>query len=95
MQVSTYNIGGLNKLEILTKSMQIKENHALISKYEVLAAFFRTEENEDINMANELNKLINQFYVQERKTKRNVTELPFDIEANKDAIDYIKKTFMR
>lgn len=86
-----YNIGGLNKLETSTKIMQIENNQAIISKYEVLAAFFRTEENDDIDMASKLNELINQFYVQERHTKRNVTELTFEItNSNENVISFIK-----
>lgn len=91
MHRCTYNIGGLNKLETLTKIMQIKNKQAIISKYEVLAAFFRSEENDDIDMANKLNELINQFYVQERHTKRNVTELTFEItNSNENVISFIK-----
>lgn len=78
-------------METLTKIMQIKNKQAIISKYEVLAAFFRSEENDDIDMANKLNELINQFYVQERHTKRNVTELTFEItNSNENVISFIK-----
>lgn len=91
MHVCAYNIGGLNKLETSNKIMQIENNQAIISKYEVLAAFFRSEENDDIDMANKLNELINQFYVQERHTKRNVTELTFEItNSNENVISFIK-----
>lgn len=78
-------------METLTKIMQIKNKQAIISKYEVLAAFFKSEENDDIDMANKLNELINQFYVQERHTKRNVTELTFEItNSNENVISFIK-----
>lgn len=91
MHVCAYNIGGLNKLETSNKIMQIENNQAIISKYEVLAAFFRTEENDDIDMASKLNELINQFYVQERHTRRNVTELTFEItNSNENVISFIK-----
>lgn len=78
-------------METSNKIMQIENNQAIISKYEVLAAFFRTEENDDIDMASKLNELINQFYVQERHTRRNVTELTFEItNSNENVISFIK-----
>lgn len=78
-------------MEISTKIMQINNNQTMISKYEILAAFFRTEENNDIDMASKLNELINQFYVQERQTRRNVTELTFEItKSNESVISFIK-----
>lgn len=78
-------------METPTKFMQIENNQAIISKYEVLAAFFRTEENDDIDMASKLNELINQFYIQERHTRRNVTELTFEItNSNENVISFIK-----
>ena len=75
----------------MIKSMHIESNKAIISKYEVMKAFFLTEEEENVNMADELNKMINVFYEQERQTRRNVTALPFDVEANRQVIDYIKR----
>lgn len=78
-------------MEIMARTMHLESDKAIISKYEIMKAFFLTEEEEDINMAHELNKMINVFCEQERLTKRNVTTLPFDIETNKQVIDYIKK----
>ena len=75
----------------MTKFMNIKNGKATISKYEVMKAFFLTEEEDDVDMANELNKMINIFYEQEQRTRRNVTELSFDIDSNQNVIDYIKK----
>ena len=78
-------------METMIKVMNIKSDKAIISKYEVMKAFFLTEEEDDVNMARELNKMINAFYEKERQTMRNVTTLSFDIETNKQVIDYIKK----
>ena len=79
-------------MEIMVKkTMHIDNNKAFISKYEVIKAFFLTEEEENANMANELNKMINVFYKQESQTRRNVTTLPFDVETNKQVIEYIKR----
>lgn len=78
-------------MESVARTMYIESNKAIISKYEIMKAFFLTEEEENVNMAHELNKMINVFCEQERQTKRNVTTLSFDIEPNKQVIDYIKK----
>lgn len=75
----------------MTKIMNIENGKATISKYEVMKAFFLTEEEDDVDMANELNKMINIFYEQEQRTRRNVTELSFDIGSNQNVINYIKK----
>lgn len=79
-------------METTTLFMKTEGNSAIITKYEVMKALFRTEDEENVSMANELNKLFNSFYEEERQTRRNITELPFDIEANKTVIDYIKKS---
>lgn len=73
------------------KTMHIEGNNAYITRYEVIDAFFRTEEEENLKMAMELNKMINSFCEQERYTKRNVALLPFDIGLHKDAIEYIRQ----
>lgn len=72
--------------------MKVGEHSAIISKYEIMEAFFRTEDEDNDVMAVELNRLINSFYEKELQTRRNVTELPFDIDSNKAVIDYIKKS---
>lgn len=82
-------------MEIVGKSMNIEGKDAYISKYEVMEAFFRTEEEENVNMAKELNKMINIFCDSERKNRRNVILLPFDIETYKHAIDYIGQVSVR
>lgn len=78
-------------MEIINKTMRVEGNEAYISRYEVLEAFFRTEEEENVRMANELNKIINVFCEIERQTRRNIIELPFDIEEHKQVIEYIDK----
>ena len=78
-------------MENLVEDMQIESDKAVISKYEVLEAFFRTEDEENVNMANELNEIINEFYVKERQTRRNVTAMPFDLNQYKTAISYIRQ----
>lgn len=80
-------------MQILTLK-QVKNNtihQATITKYEVLEAFFRTEDEDDDNMANQLNELISNFYEQERIYKKNITELTFDSEKYKNVIEYINK----
>lgn len=78
-------------MEIMVRTMNIERDKAIISKYEVMKAFFLTEEEENMNMADELNKMINVFYEQERRTRRNVNTLSFDVEKNKNVIEYIKR----
>lgn len=78
-------------METISKTMRVEGNNIYISRYEIIEAFFRTEEEEDENMANELNKMINVFCEAERKTRRNVSELPFDANTHKNVIDYISK----
>lgn len=80
-------------METLSK-MKVTSNMATISKYEVMAAFFRTEEDDDVDMAIELNKLINKFYDQERQTRRNTNYMSFDLDEYKSAISYIKQACM-
>ena len=61
-------------MQIITLK-QVKNNNthqATITKYEVLEAFFRTEDENDDNMANQLNQLIGNFYEQEQIYKRNI-----------------------
>ena len=79
-------------MEIIKNSMRIENNSVYISRYEVATAFFRTEEEENIDMANALNKIINMFCEAERKAKKNIVELPFDITIYKNVIDYIEKS---
>lgn len=71
--------------------MHIENDTAVISKFEVMKAFFLTEKEDDVSMAEELNKMISVFYDHERRTRRNITTLPFEIKAYKRAIDYIKR----
>lgn len=78
-------------MERLKNSMRIEGNNVYISRYEVVIAFFHTEEEENIDMANALNAIINIFCDEERRLKRNITELPFDISTYKNVIDYIEK----
>lgn len=79
-------------METSKKNMRIEGNNIYISRYEVVTAFFRTEEEENVDMANALNVIINIFCDEERKLRRNITELPFDISTYKNVIDYIEKT---
>ena len=72
--------------------MKTDGTSTIITKYEVMEALFRTEDEENVKMANELNRLFNTFYEKERLTRRNITELPFDIDTFRTAIDYIKKS---
>lgn len=62
-----------------------------ITKYEALEAFFRTEDEDNDKMAVQLNEIIKQFYDKELLCKRNITELSFDSNEYKKAIEYINK----
>lgn len=62
-----------------------------VKKYEVLEAFIRTEDENDNNMAGQLNKLISQFYNQELLLKRNITELSVDSDEYEKVIEYINR----
>lgn len=73
--------------------VRIKGNKAYISKYEVMEAFFRTEEEENESMANELNRMINAFCDLEKDTGHNVTILPFDVDKYKKVIEYISTSY--
>lgn len=79
-------------MEMLKGNMRKEGNNVYISRYEVATAFFRTEEEENIDMANALNAIINVFCDEEQKLKRNITELPFDVSKYRNVIDYIEKT---
>lgn len=72
------------------KKMNIKGNKAYISREEVILAFFRTEEEENEGMAIKLNEMINIFCKSERKERRNIPVLPFDVDSYKSVIEYIK-----
>ncbi|MBQ8825122.1 MAG: hypothetical protein IJZ64_07860 [Ruminococcus sp.] len=73
-------------------SVRIIGNQAYISRYEVMEAFFRTEEEENEDMAVKLNEMINIFCDEERKTKRNVLSLPFEVNLYENIIEYINST---
>lgn len=76
-------------MKALGNNMLIKNNTAYISKYEVISAFFRTEEEDNASMADKLNELINMFCNAETQNKSNVTILPFDINKYQSVIEYI------
>lgn len=79
-------------METLKSNMRIEGNNVYISRYEIATAFFRTEEEENVDMADALNVMINVFCNEERKLKKNITELPFNILEYKKVIDYIEKS---
>lgn len=79
-------------MEIIKNTMRIDGDNIYITKYEIAEAFFRTEEEENADMANALNQMINMFCEEERKSRRNVIELPFNIKTHKNVIDYIEKS---
>lgn len=76
----------------MLKSMTLTDTEAQITKFEVMCAFFRTEEEENIEMARELNKMLNAFYKIERRKRQNVNSLPFNIQRYKKSIEYIGKS---
>lgn len=63
-----------------------------VKKYEVMEAFFRTESEENNDMASQLNDLICNFYEQEQIYRRNVTELSVDFDRYRKAIEYIEES---
>lgn len=79
-------------MEIINETMHINENQVYIRRYEIMKAFFRTEEEENIEMANILSKMLSVFCKEEKKFRRNITELPFDINTHQNVINYIENT---
>lgn len=73
-------------------AVRIVKKEKLISRYDVMKAFFQTEKENNEEMANQLNEMLNDFCRLERKYKRNIVSLPFDAIAYKVVIDYIKKS---
>ena len=67
------------------------KNKTIVKKYEAMEAFFRTESEENNDMAIQLNDLICHFYEQEQIYRRNVTELLVDFDTYKKVIEYIEK----
>ncbi len=78
----------------MLKTMTLTDTDAQISKFEVMCAFFRTEEEENVEMARELNKMLNAFYRIERRKRQNVNSLSFDIQRYKKAIEYIRDALL-
>lgn len=72
--------------------VRIVGNNAYISRYEVMEAFFRTEEDGNEAMASKLNEMLNVFCYYERKNKCNIVTLPFDKIIYKNVIEYIVKS---
>ncbi len=62
-----------------------------ISRYEVINAFLKTEEEENENMAKELNVLLNAFCVAERNRFKSIESLPFCKATYHKVIAYISK----
>lgn len=73
-------------------AVRISKKEKYISRYEVMNAFFQTEEDNNEEMANQLNEMLNDFCRLERKYKRNIVSLPFDTIIYKRVIDYINKS---
>lgn len=73
----------------MIRTMTLTETDALISKFEVMCAFFKTEEEENLEMALKLNKMLNVFYEIERQKQQNIISLSFNIKDNRETIDYI------
>lgn len=67
-----------------------RENIVYLSRYDVIQAFFRTEEEENEDMAKELNILLNCFCTAERNKGKNISKLPFRQDIHQESIAYIK-----
>lgn len=76
-------------MELASRAMYQKGDSVYISRYEVIKAFLRTEEDEDEEMAKELNVLLNAFCEAERAAVRSIPVLPFDASIFEKAIEYI------
>ena len=74
---------------MVSRVMHRKQDVMYISKYELIKAFFKTEDDDDFDMAIELNRMINEFCQMEQKMKSNIVELPFSQTDYEKAINYI------
>lgn len=79
-------------MEVATKVMQNVGDDVLISRYEIMQAFFRTEEEDNLGMADALNSMLNDFCDSERETRNNVVSLPFNKKAYQNVIEYIQQS---
>lgn len=79
-------------MENTMNSIRNQKPRTIVKKYEAMEAFFRTESEENDDMAIQLNDLICHFYEQEQICKRNVTELSVDSDTYKKVIEYIEKS---
>lgn len=78
----------------MVNSVIVKGDVVILSKYEIMKAFFKTEDEDNDAMAVELNRLINVFYKEEHSKKKNITELPFNVKENETVIEYIKNVLL-
>lgn len=76
-------------MELASRNMYRKGDSVYISRYEVIKAFLKTEEDEDEEMAKELNVLLNIFCKAERAAVKSVSVLPFDASIFEKVIAYI------
>ena len=79
-------------MEKFISSMKIVNGKVYISKYEIMNAFFQTEEEQNEDMANLLNDMLSVFYNEEHIVERNITIMPFDLNERKNAVEYIQSS---
>lgn len=79
-------------MKLASEIKQNKKDIIYLSRYDVIQAFFKTEEDEDEEMAKELNVLLNCFCLEERRKKRSINVLPFSADMHKRTITYIKSS---
>ena len=77
-------------MNLASTVLRTKENIVYLSRYDVIQAFFRTEDEENEDMARELNVLLNHFCTAERNNGKNINELPFSRDLHQKPIAYIK-----
>lgn len=77
-------------MNLASTALCTNDNIVYLSRYDVIQAFFITEEEENEDMARELNRLLNCFCIAERNKKKNINVLPFSWDIYRKSIAYIK-----
>ena len=82
-------------VNLASRVSDTRESVVYLSRYDVIQAFFRTEDEENEDMAKQLNIILNCFCAEERSKGKNVSELPFSKEVHKKTIAYIQNALNR
>ena len=76
-------------MELANKTMHRKDDIVYLSRYEVIRALLKSEEEENEDMSIELNVLLNDFCIQEHSKSQNISVLPFKEKNIQKIISYI------